>query len=45
MSALYGYFKTGWTYGTVTTEQIDAAVTKGYITAEEATAIKALPQN
>lgn len=45
MSRLYNYFNTCYIYGTIIDAQLDAAVTKGYITADEEATIKATKAN
>jgi hypothetical protein len=45
MSRLYNYFASCWTFNpNFTEEQLDTAVAKGYLTTDEATAIKAIPK-
>ncbi|WEG14169.1 XkdX family protein [Pullulanibacillus sp. KACC 23026] len=46
MSAVYAnFYKDAWKNGVVTSSDIDTAVSKGYLTQQEANQIKALPQS
>lgn len=44
-SRLFNYFLMCWVNGTVTDAQLQTAVDKGYITADEKLTIEATPQN
>lgn len=43
-SRLFNYFLTAWTMDSITEAQLDAAVQKGYITADEKQSIIATPK-